>query len=652
MEFLKYSNEKQINVIPQENFEALVEEVFEIISSNITKSLGPLGSSATILDGMYTEATKDGYSILSKYRFHNRYKKMIYNLIKAPCTRMNNTVGDGTTTSIALTNAIFKRYKENKATFEILYRLPRQFTKAWDEVINEICEDVKLRSIPIDPDNYNTIYNLAYVTSNGNKEISTAIASCYKEAKSPNIKQKDSPTNKSYIKEVEGFEFPTNAIDVVYVRNQDLTAEEIDVATMIFNFKIETDFFNKVLIPINEVMRSMNKKLIIIAPSYDEYMCETILKQYVNHECQKYGVINLILTQYRQGKLTPYQLEDLSVILGSKIINEPLSNLLVEKFTNISHDTVVDNIINEPTYELYNTIGKADKVLTSCKNGCIFNVYNVNEIPEYKEALMRAEKELQDIIDSTQMEKQNFAARIYEARNRVMQLKMNNFIYYIGADSDLQKQIIWDSVEDVIKCLRSAIKYGVVPGCQLNVIQAINELMEKYEGKVSLKTQILDIIRSAIIDVYSSLLHGPNGMGMIKLIDKWYDVMTFYSDEDKEKIAKYNTILNDENISNEEKIQTAKEAKEFISIKEPQAIEQLKAAGVEKSVEIIHQSIEKNLVFDLESLEFNKDIITSAETDVMVLTVASELIKILINGNQCIFLDSDINESHTETREM
>ena len=57
-------------------------------------------------------------------------------------------------------------------------------------------------------------------------------------------------------------------------------------------------------------------------------------------------------------------------------------------------------------------------------------------------------------------------------------------------------------------------------------------------------------------------------------------------------------------------------------------------------------------MFDIETLEYNSDIITSAETDIMVLTVASELVKILISGNQCIFLDSDINESHQETKDI
>ena len=47
-------------------------------------------------------------------------------------------------------------------------------------------------------------------------------------------------------------------------------------------------------------------------------------------------------------------------------------------------------------------------------------------------------------------------------------------------------------------------------------------------------------------------------------------------------------------------------------------------------------------------LEGHTDIITSAETDIMVLTAASELIKILTSGNQCIFLDSEVNMSHQD----
>ena len=78
----------------------------------------------------------------------------------------------------------------------------------------------------------------------------------------------------------------------------------------------------------------------------------------------------------------------------------------------------------------------------------------------------------------------------------------------------------------------------------------------------------------------------------------------------------------------------------------PEAIAALEDAAIKKGIEIINNSIEQNKTFDLETLEYNENIITSAETDSMVLSVASELIKILISNNQCIFLDTEINEAH------
>lgn len=631
MGFLDYSNKNHCNIIPQEEFEGLISEVFGVISDNLSKSLGPLGSSATILDGMMTEATKDGHAILMKYCFHNRYKKMIYNLIKAPCIRMNNTVGDGTTTSIVLTNALFKQYNgENgrpgyKTSFNTLYRLPRQFTKAWDEVIEELKQAVLAAATPIDPTDFDAIYNIAYVTSNGNHEISKAIAETYQSAKSPSIKQKDSPTNKSYIAPINGFDFPANLISDAYVRNQDLSVTEKDICVMIFDHKIETDMLNNIIIPINEVLRASGNKLLILAPYYDEYMCNTIVDQYINHEFRNKGGINLIMAQYAIGKLEPHQLVDLATVLRAKVITQDLYQGFSSKFDAGKVDVIVEDIMENDSYEFNRFIGVASEAFLSCNTGSIFRVEGIENDAKYQDALNRARKDLEDIIAKTDYEKHSYSSKIYEANARVLQLEMKNFIYYIGADSQLQKQIIWDSVEDVIKCVKSAIKYGVVPGCQITIARACIEAMDaivpndaenphdflnQVDDSVKLRYGILAMIFDAVKTVYAQVLHGASGQGMIKLVDRWqYTVNT------------------------------------------PEAMKALQDAAIAKGIAIIDESIRLNKTFDLETLEFDEKIITSAETDSMVLSVASELIKILISGNQCIFLDSEINETHNETVE-
>lgn len=611
MKCMEYSNTHHINIIPQQDFEELAQEVFNVIADNLTKSLGPLGSSATIFDGTIVEATKDGYHILDKYIFHNRYKKMIYNLIKTPCTRMNNTVGDGTTTAIALTNSMYQLYKKHEDEYKKFYRLPRQFTRAWNNVVTRIVEKVKVMATSIDPEDYDTIYHLAYISANGNEEIAEAFAKTYKEAKSPAIKMKDSPTNKSYIEAVDGFEFPTNTIDPVYVRNQDMTATEKNVRTMIFDHKIESDEFTSVIIPINEVMRAMGTKLIIIAPEYDNYMLDTTVKGYVNLEYQKNRALNLVLTQYSAGKLKPFQREDLAAVLKSVVVNQNLSTLLAEEITNKNADIVIEKMHNQDD-QFHRVIGEAESVLLSMGNGCIFKISeDIKEDENYQSILNFAKKELQDILDHVNYEAKSYSAKVYDARSRIMQLEMKNYIYYIGADSELQRQIIKDAVDDVIKCLRSAIKNGVVPGCQISIVRAAGMVKDDNNTDMikniatidldanELECEICDLIIAACKDTYIRVLQGPNETGLDTIIDK------------------------DERIPIEQR-------------------------RISKALEVVNESLTKYKVFDLETLDFNSSIITSAETDTMVLTAASELIKILISGNQCVFLDSEVNSSHQD----
>ena len=603
MNFLEYSNKNQVNIIPQESFQELTREVFNVIATNISKSLGPLGSSATILDGTLTEATKDGYSILMKYRFHNRYKHMIYNLIKAPCTKMNNTVGDGTTTSIALTNAMYTLFTNESVANQLdeIFRLPRDFTKALDEVTAKLQERVKAYATPLDPTDYETIYNIAYVVSNGNKEVSETIAKIYSENRSPYIKQKDSPTNKSYISPSEGFDYPANLIDIIFTSNEDNSTIIKDPAIMIFDHKVETDTF-KLIIEICNVMRAMGKKLIIVAPQYDTYMLDTVANKFISTEKARYNESNLILAQYHTGKVAQYQTEDLCAVLKCRSISVEMDAGIREAYNAKPNvDILVESINEDIEYPFYGVIGQADEVMLSLSGDGVFKACeDIENDPHYKRTLLNAKKDLEDIISKTDEEKLSYSSKIYDANSRVLRLEMKTFIYYVGADSALQKQILWDSIEDVIKCLRSATKYGIVPGCQIDLMKSCTDLITEETDEdrtMSPDAFIASLIFQALVSVYSLVLRGPNGDGIEKIV------------------LMKNPDADEEDVDKEEQY-------------------------------IINESLQTSVPFDLETATFNPDIITSVETDIMVLTVAVELVKVLISGNQCIFVDAELNDTH------
>ena len=636
MNFLEYSQKTQSNIIQKEGFEFLIQETFQIISENLSRSLGPLGSSTTILEGMMTSATKDGFSILKSMKFRNRYKNMIYNLIMRPCTRLNNTVGDGTTTAVVLTNLLFEEYHgksgkikdEDGKLVDVIYgglkydldkyhRLPRQFVKIWDETIKQLTEKIKTYATPLDPEDSDTIYKLSYVVSNGNEEISNNIANAYKHAKSPNIKVKDSPTSKSYTKGIKGFEIPANLIDQAYVRNEDLSVEEKNIAVLIFDFKIEGDLFNTFIHPLNEIFKSKGQKLLIIAPYYDALLANTTLHQYMNQEYQRYKKLNLILSQYAIKDLAnKHQVGDLATVLRCKVITQDYYNNLIHAFqmSTDKFDFVTD-LFKDTESEYSGTVGVAESALLSCTNGSIFKVKDIEKDDRYNDMLRAAELELEQIKGKYDEERNSYAHEVAKVQERVTQLKMENYIYYVGAESTLQKNIYYDAVVDVIKCIRSAIKTGIVPGCQLSIIRACQEVAQDLEaldhadGNIyNMQRIVLQMVQNAVISLYEKILHGPEGRGMIKLIDLW----------------------------------------EHISKDDEDAVKDLLTKAREKAAEILTESIKRNEVFDLENLVFSKDIITSAETDVNILKASSELVKLLISGNQCVFLDAEINDDEQD----
>ena len=624
MKFLEYANKTQSNIIPKENFEELIQETFSVISENMVKSLGPLGSSTTILDGLYTSATKDGHTIFKSLRFRNRYKSMIYNLISAPCNRLNNTVGDGTTTAIVLANNLFQQYRQRRFDIDINHRLPREFISTWDRIIGDLIYRIQAASTPLDPNDSESIYNICYVSSNGNREISANIRDTYQRSRSPIIKVKNSPTNKSYVEPIVGFEFPANLIDDAYARNEDLSVELDEICVMIFDYKIDATICQNLIIPINEILKAAGpKKLLVLAPSYDALLANTVLKQYVNMEYQKSKDLNLILAQYALGKLAPNQLTDLATVLRAVVINQELGNGLLEEFVKDQDQyDLVQTILGKDTYEYYRVIGKVSNAMLSCTDGSIFRPQDIDNDDRYMDALRAAHKELDTVITNTDAERVAFAFEVAKAQARVSQLKMENFIYYVGADSALQKEILEHAVTDVIKCVSSSVKSGTVPGCQLTILKACNDMLTeiidtiigddgqpvvaKLSNQQKLQIIILEMIRDSVIKLYQSVLNGPQGDGMIKLIDLWW------------------------------------------TVKEEHAQELLDRALI-KCGDIIKESMEKNQVFDLESLDFSEKIITSAETDINVLMASSELVKLLISGNQCVFLDAEINDAHDDT---
>lgn len=110
-DYTQYSHDNDINVIPKEDYRRLITDTFETICNVLRQTYGPYGSSVIITEQNQTIATKDGYNTFESLHFSHNYKQQVYLSIQEIINRVNENVGDGTTSSILLAEKMFNLLK-------------------------------------------------------------------------------------------------------------------------------------------------------------------------------------------------------------------------------------------------------------------------------------------------------------------------------------------------------------------------------------------------------------------------------------------------------------------------------------------------------------------------------------------------------------
>lgn len=141
--------------------------------------------------------------------------------------------------------------------------------------------------------------------------------------------------------------------------------------------------------PVNEVLKSQDRKLLILAPEYDRLLAQTKLKTYLNGEYRDKKQLNLILCQYHYNKLSPFQDDDVCAILDCVPIDFEWSRQLIDEMKQLTDGEKYD-FIDENKYEL---IGSAKKVYLSIGNGAVFQDVELENNKKYNAQILKAQAE-------------------------------------------------------------------------------------------------------------------------------------------------------------------------------------------------------------------------------------------------------------------
>jgi len=462
------------NVVWGDSVEKLVSFVMNKISNTVSSSLGPYGSNTIIEDpSLNHQVSKDGYTILSRMMFKESIPRVITNMIKKIAENQVRFVGDGTTSSILISNNLYHSLK----SFKKEYNIPAcKLNKALDFMKAYLTLQIKQNTTLIEKteDPIKTIRSIARVSANGSDEIANMICKAFDNDKNLNVtlhpERNTGEQNEVFFR--SGYEIPSTYIDKSFVTNPDgIVAKYPNPMIMLFEGDI-TDkhmmFFGEFLNYLYGVNRPNKQEkprpLIIIANKFQNF----IKNEFFITNRKQNNLPIILITSNTNTKNSKDRFEDLGVYVKAEIFRlkdgEDLTLTENFNFTSILNrmGTCKEIICNER--------------MTTFLEGAMDEMDKNKRLLEIDEEIKRV-RSIEDEYD------RNADFKFMEKRKIL--LSEGVVVIKIGGKTEIEKDNKFYLLDDAVLAVKSALSSGIVPGGNLTIPVIINKNYNNFVNDIT-----------------------------------------------------------------------------------------------------------------------------------------------------------------------
>ena len=399
-----------------------------ILADAVKVTLGPKGRNVVIFENdNKPHITKDGVTVAKAMSLKDKFENAGVQLVKSVANKTGNEAGDGTSTSVILTQAIVAEGIKHIAAGVP----PIEIKRAIDLSVTKIIDFIKKVATPISDKD---IQHIATISANNDPEIGELVAEAIKQVtKDGVITMEESKTRETYIETVDGIQFNRGCLSNYFITNEDNQECVLENPyILVTNKKISSinDILN-ILKPIAE----QNKSLLIIADDYDSEVITTLA---VNHLRAGLKICAVKAPSFGESKIE--YLNDIAVLTGGTF-------------------TTLDIDLNTISIE---DLGIANKVTVTKESTTIIGG---NGSRDSINSLIS--------IVKNQIEKDPDNKSLKE---RLAKLAGGVAILHIGANSEAELKEKMDRVDDAICATRAALEEGIVTGGGVTYLQAQSTL--------------------------------------------------------------------------------------------------------------------------------------------------------------------------------
>jgi len=418
-----------------------LKEGLRELAAAVKVTLGPTGKNV-ILQKSYggPRVTKDGVSVSKEVELPDPFKNMGAKMINQVASKTSDVVGDGTTTSTILTEAIYNEGVKHVTAGVNPMAIQRGISKASDVVIKFI----KSSSVPVK--SHGDIAKVATISANNNTQVGQILADAIeKVGKEGVIEVEEGKGMENELTVVEGMQFDKGYISPYFMTNPEtLEAVLEDVYILIHEKKVANI---RELIPLLEKIAHTGRPLLIIAEDVEG---EALAALVIN---RLQGVLKVCAVKAPGfGDRRKAMLGDIAVMTNGELISEDLG-------------------IKLETIEL-SQLGQAKKIIVDKENTTI-----IEGAGKKKDQTARCDQIRKQIEASTSdYDKEKLQERLAKLTGGVARIKA-------GAATETEMKERKDLLENALHATRAAVEEGVVVGGGGIFLRAIAEV-EKEKEKI------------------------------------------------------------------------------------------------------------------------------------------------------------------------
>jgi chaperonin GroEL len=416
------------------------------VADAVKITIGPRGRNV-VLEKSYGSPmiTNDGVSIAKEITLKDKFENMGAEIVKEVATKTNDIAGDGTTTSVILTQAIISEGMKHTTMGVNAMGIRMGIERATKDVVEA------LKSIAKQTKTDEEIKQVATISAES-EEIGAKIAETIKKVgKDGVVTVEESQSFGIESDIVEGLEFDKGYVSPYMITNPErMEAVFSDPAILITDKKISS--IKEILPLLEQIVQSGKKDLVIIADDVDGEALTTLV-----YNKLRGGFNALAIKSPGYGDKKKEMLEDIAVVVGAKVISEDVG-LSFEKAD-------------------MSVIGRAQRVISTKDSTIIVGGKGKKDDVKARVTQLKKQKENSD----NKYDKEKLDERIAKLTGGVAVLR-------VGAATEPEMKYLKLKIEDAVNATKAAIEEGIVPGGGVAFIKAAEKVRANINKKENQNT--------------------------------------------------------------------------------------------------------------------------------------------------------------------